>query len=277
MAKIEREFAVGGPCTNCGLVRFESNGERLLRSATPGWTTPCRWCEAWRANDDELWPAPSELPASATYRSLVQMLEGRAAMLDRSTAEGASLYSDLMEAADVICKLSANEQAFMTQVDALNAVLVTYDRWDMRLTLVDNVRRVCQNADATAPDGHTAVMLPTALVAGRARMVGFYGMGTFADVIATACADAMRAQPCLCTTAADIGAPEEYGGDRVIAHVHPECPLHGDSAAAIEPSPAATATRESLAASRCSKTVPGIDSVEPWPCSLLAGHEGACE
>lgn len=118
----------------------------------------------------------------------------------------------------------------MTQVDALNAVLVTYDRWDMRLTLVDNVRRVCQ---AVPPE----------------------------------------AQKCTCMSAADIGAPDVYGGEQVIAHANPYCPAHG----AIANSSAAAATRASLAASQCSKTVPGIDSVEPWPCSLLAGHEGDCE
>lgn len=82
----------------------------------------------------------------------------------------------------------------------------------------------------------------------------------------------LSAAMCLCATAADIGAPDVYGGERVIAHVNPYCPAHGAIA-----NSAAAATRASLAASQCSKTVPGIDSVEPWPCSLLAGHEGDCE
>lgn len=191
MARGEMESAA---CTNCGLVRFESNGERLLRSATPGWTTPCRWCESWRANDDELWPAPSEPPASAPpqYRNLVAMLRG--------------------------------DQHGVERVDLRHGRLL------VRLTLVDNVRRVCQ---AVPPE----------------------------------------AQKCTCMSAADIGAPDVYGGEQVIAHANPYCPAHG----AIANSSAAAATRASLAASQCSKTVPGIDSVEPWPCSLLAGHEGDCE
>ena len=42
-----------------------------------------------------------------------------------------------------------------------------------------------------------------------------------------ALADALMGSACLCETAADLGAPDVYGGDRVIAHVHPECPAHG--------------------------------------------------
>mgnify|MGYP006921397861 CR=1 FL=1 len=230
MAKIEREFAVGGPCTNCGLVRFESNGERLLRSVTPGWTTPCRWCESWRANDDELWPKPSErAPDGARYRNLVAMLRGRAASLNRSTIVGASLYVDLQEAADAI--------------EALSVPVIT----------------PIEQADI--------------IVAGeRLRAAGHVEQAAAIDALMARLSVGM----CLCATAADVGAPEEYGGDQVIAHVHPDCPLHGDPAAALA-SWAAAATQASMAASRCSKTVPGIDSVEPWPCSLLAGHEGDCE